>query len=93
MSNLRLDIQLTTKEGRALLRKFDRQGDPEGMETYYSEDGCAEIVCSTAEREECEAAGPHTCDSDTLSAEDFAAFANWLEENAGLKLGRVGTQG
>lgn len=91
-----LYLTFTTKGGRKLLgRNLDSvraNGNPATMERYYDEAGTAEIVCSTEEREECEAAGPHTEDSDTLNAQDFAALATWLMSNAGLKVEVITTK-
>lgn len=86
----RLSLTFTTFDGRRLLGPdldaVRRNGDHPNLERYFDEAGTAELICSTAEREECEAAGPHTEDSDTLNATDFAALASWMLENANLRL-------
>lgn len=81
-------IILATREGRALLRKFDRQGTPAGVEDYFC--GVCRIVCSTSEREDWEFdTDSPSPDSDELDAAQFASLAGYLNDNHGLKLSSV----
>jgi hypothetical protein len=98
----RLSITFTTKGGRKLLgRNLDavrRNGDHTNLERYYlddgviAEDGSVELICSTEEREACEAEGAHAYDSDTISAKEFAGLTMWLLANAGLEVEEITTK-
>lgn len=92
----KVTFTFTTNGGRKLLgRNMDsvrEYGDHTNLERYFDEAGTAELICSTEEREECEAASAHTEDSDTLSAKDFASLASWMMENAGLKVEAITTK-
>lgn len=81
-------IVLATREGRALLRKFDRQGTPAGMEDYSC--GVCKIVCSTSEREDWEfTTDSRSPESDELNDAQFASLSGYLNDNHGLKLWSV----
>lgn len=74
-------IILATREGRALLRKFDRQGTPAGMEDYSR--GVCQIVCSTSEREDWEfTTDSRSPESDELNDAQFASLSGYLNDNA-----------
>lgn len=80
-----------TEGARSIRDKHDeederRHGSPAGLETYYDESGSEnQIECTDNEREEFEQDTHTEITEDVLGAKTFAAFRQWLKENAELK--------
>ena len=78
---------LETREGRKLSRVDDSlHGPPNELEKYYSPNGEIELLCSTDEREDCEAATDIFLPSDVLDPDQFARLCAYMTANHKLKL-------
>ena len=81
-----LEAVYETTEGRKLARKSNEQGDPAGLERYWSPGGELKIRCSTDEREDFEGDTELRLNSDVLTAGEFERLFRWLKDNARLRL-------
>lgn len=79
---------------RARRQGYGRDERAEGphpdSETYYCEGSEDMLIgCGTSEREDFERETGESLDSDTLPVKTWAKLADWLNDNAGLRVERV----